>query len=92
MTEDQRLVAEAMYAVDAKSAGHWPTVANVLADEVDRLTATAAAMRAGVVPELERLRAVEIAARAYTLALDDDMFGDPRGALRMLRASLKGTS
>lgn len=34
MTEDRRLVAEALHCADTGSAGHWPTVAGILAAEV----------------------------------------------------------
>jgi hypothetical protein len=35
--EEAQFVEEALAAVDAGSAGHWPTVAGYLADEVRRL-------------------------------------------------------
>lgn len=39
MTEDQMLVEDAMAAAASGSAGHWPTVAGYLHDEVLRLRA-----------------------------------------------------
>jgi hypothetical protein len=38
-TEDVITVEEALQAVDTGSAGHWPTVAKVLAEEVHWLRA-----------------------------------------------------
>ena len=37
--EEAEFVETALYAVDSGSAGHWPTVAGYLADEVRRLRA-----------------------------------------------------
>lgn len=37
--ESARLVTEALYCADSGEAGHWPTVAGLLADEVYRLRA-----------------------------------------------------
>lgn len=47
MTEEERGFVElALQAVDAGDAGHWPTVAGYLADEVRRLRATPAPRQA----------------------------------------------
>lgn len=35
--DDRELVEQALHAADGGSAGHWPTVAGILADEVRRL-------------------------------------------------------
>jgi hypothetical protein len=43
--EDERLVQEALHCAAIGQATHWPTVANVLADEVDRLRVENAALR-----------------------------------------------
>ena len=44
MTEEERLVEEALHCADTGQAGHWPTAAGVLADEVRRLRAELAEM------------------------------------------------
>lgn len=40
ISEEQRLVEQALAAADDGDAGHWPTVAGILADEVRRLQGT----------------------------------------------------
>lgn len=42
---DEQLVAQALYAVETREAGHWPTVAGILADEVKRLVIERDAVR-----------------------------------------------
>lgn len=65
IAQDAQFVEEALHCADSGEAGHWPTVAGYLADEVRRLRGVLATRTAAVVQERNQL--------ADTLAVIDDL-------------------
>lgn len=56
MSEDEQFVEEALACVDAGNAGHWPTVAGYLANEVRRLRATPTVTSEQIAEAVETVR------------------------------------